>query len=111
MENAKIMERIYGSAIWYKELDLKREVRNPINIDKGIVVIGHRHFDIIKNVYNLLGLRTVQLGENSIGEHEQGFVTNKDRFVDRKEAMLIAKNANQVSQHTEHLELYSEDIY
>ena len=36
MENTKIMERIYGSAIWYKELDLKREVRNPINIDKGI---------------------------------------------------------------------------
>ena len=55
-----MLERIYAAAIWYKDLPLAK--RNPFNINKGIVVEGHRHGDIIKTVYNLLGKRTVQFG-------------------------------------------------
>jgi uncharacterized membrane-anchored protein len=46
-----------------------------------------------------------------LGETEQGFTTNLDRFVDRQQAMLIAKNANQIKGIAEHLELYSEDLW
>lgn len=103
------MERIYCAAIWYKDLPTAKYL--PTNIDKGIVVEGHRHADIIRTVVNLLGKRTVENGENSVGETIQGFVTNKNRFVDRSEAMDIARNANQIISDTTFRELYSEDLY
>jgi len=102
-------ERIYCAAIWYKELPTAKHM--PTNIGKGVVVEGHRHADIIRTVLNLLGKRTVQNGENSVGETEQGFVTNTNRFVNRVEALKIAKEANQLIEETTFPELYSEDIY
>lgn len=108
-----VEERISCSAIWYKDLVLPHKVRNPTNIDKGVVVLGHRHGDIIRNVYNLLGLRSVERGENSIGAYEQGFLTNTDRFVDRKEAAQIAMKKNQILDLSRFNEnhLYSEDLW
>ena len=106
---SEIGERIYSAAIWYKELPTAK--RNPENISFGIVVEGHRHTDIIRTVYNLIGKRTVENGESSVGETIQGFVTNKNRFVDRVEAMKIAKESNQLITNTTFNELYSEDIY
>lgn len=103
------MERIYSAAIWYKDLPTAKYM--PTNIDKGVVVEGHRHADIIRTVLNLLGKRTTQFGENSAGETEQGFVTNTNRFVNRVEAMKIAREANQLIEETTFLELYSEDLY
>jgi hypothetical protein len=102
-------ERIYSAAIWYKELPTAKY--RPINIDTGIVVQGHRHADIIKTVVNLLGKRTCQFGEDCTGESEQGFVTNKNRFVNRIDAMLIAIEANQIISKTYSDELFSEDLY
>lgn len=103
------MERIYSAAIWYKDIPTVKHL--PVNIDIGVVVEGHRHADIIKTVVNLLGKRTVTYGEDAAGHHEQGFVTNKNRFVDRKEAMEIARAANQLITSSTFDELYSEDIY
>ncbi len=111
MRRENNMERIYSAAIWYKELKFPTPKHNPTNINYGLVVEGHRHADIIKTVFNLLGKRTVKNGENSVGETIKGFVTNKSRFVDRVEAMQIAKNANQLISETSLNELYSEDIY
>lgn len=102
------MERIYSAAIWYKDLPTAK--RNPINIDRGIVVVGHRHADIIGTIYNLLSKRTVRFGTDSVGEHEQGFITNTNRYVDRKEAMKIAIIAGQVKNVVSDT-LYSEDLY
>ena len=58
---------------------------------------------------SLTGLRTCEIGEDCAGESEQGFLTNKNRFVDREEAGQIAFNAGQ----TDELKrtLYSEDLY
>lgn len=43
---------------------------------------------------------------------EQGFITNLDRFVDRKEALQIARNAKQeLHKWCDTDELYSEDIF
>jgi hypothetical protein len=103
------MERIYSAAIWYKDLPTVKYM--PTNIDKGVVVEGHRHADIIRTMVNLLDKRTCTNGENCAGESEQGFVTNKNRFVNRVEAMQIAKAAGQIRTDTPFPELYSEDLY
>lgn len=105
------MERIYSAAIWYKDLDLSTARYLPENIDRGIVVEGHRHADVIRTVLNLLGKRTVTYGDGAAGEHVQGFVTNTNRFVDRVEGMKIAREANQIISDTTFNELYSEDLY
>lgn len=103
------MERIYCAAIWYKDMPTPKY--KPVNIDTGLVVEGHRHADIIRTMVNLIGKRTCQFGENCAGESVQGFVTNKNRFVDRSEAMQIARAANQIISDTTFKELYSEDLY
>ena len=106
-------ERISCSAIWYKDVKMPHPVRNPDNIDRGIVVLGHRHGDIIINVHNLLNLRTVTFGDRSCGEHEQGFLTNKNRFVTREDAAAIAIQANQIkdADRFNPKQLFSEDLY
>jgi hypothetical protein len=54
-------------------------------------------------------MRSVTNAVDGVGEYEQGFLTNTNRFVDRKEAGQIAFAAGQ----TEELKttLYSEDLY
>lgn len=43
---------------------------------------------------------------------EQGFLTSECKFVDREEALVIAKKYNQIIQkHGLDTELYSEDIF
>ncbi len=104
------MELIICSAIWYKDLPSQRFL--PINIEKGIVVCGHRHSHCIDIVKSLSGLRSVQNGENSVGETIQGFLTNTNRFVDRYEGFDIAEAKNQLNDRPRYgRTLYSEDLY
>ena len=97
-------EYILCAAIWYKELSLEDSeilrIRGmqPFNIDKGIVISGWRHGNCIAITKSILGLRTVTLSKDGVGEHQQGFLTSKNRFVDRHEAMKIAFEANQVDE-------------
>lgn len=106
------MERILIAAIWYKDIKLVREIPEvrPKNIDRGIVVLGYRHGQVIWTVASLTGLRTVEIADDGVGEHEQGFLTNTNRFVGREEAKTIATKAGQI-EDTPHKELYSEDLY
>ena len=49
---------------------------------------------------------------NEFKNSEQGFLTSKDRFVDRVEALEIAKRNKQINRkHGLDSELYSEDIF
>ena len=104
-------EYILCAAIWYKEIPLKKEIPQvlPKNCDKGLVVLGHRHGQCMWTMSSLTGLRSVTNAVDGVGEYEQGFLTNTNRFVDRKEAGQIAFAAGQ----TEELKttLYSEDLY
>ena len=104
-------EYILCAAIWYKEIPLKKEIPQvlPKNCDKGLVVLGHRHGQCMWTMSSLTGLRSVTNAADGVGEYEQGFLTNTNRFVDRKEAGQIACSAGQ----TEELKttLYSEDLY
>lgn len=107
-------EYILCAAIWYKELplvdndsDLLRTAR-PSNCDSGIVFCGHRH-------HNCLHMMVAMTGkyQHQAGEEVQGFLTNLNRFVDRKEAFQIALVANQIMDLNDvrGTNLYSEDLY
>ena len=114
-------EFIICSAIWFK--DGKTYVHQPKNVDSGFVVCGRRHhncYAILAAIKSNSGLTEDQIGnERYPREFVQGFLTNTDRFVDRKEGYTIAKEANQLI-HNLHDRtnpiltsecLYSEDIY
>ncbi len=97
-------EIILCAAIWYKEQPISK--RNPINIIEGVVVCGHRHCDCISTFVALSGKRSIL---PQCGEYVQGFLTNKNRFVDREEAAIIAFDAEQIKEETN--KLFSEDLY
>jgi len=102
------MEYILCAAIWYKEIPLKKQIDGvlPKNCDRGLVVLGHRHGQCMWTMGCLTGLRSV---DGEVGEYEQGFLTNKNRFVGREEAAIIAFDAKQIEQ--EKKTLFSEDLY
>jgi hypothetical protein len=104
-------EQIICSAIWYKVLYLKKpevlEPRgfSPYNVDKGIVFCGWRHPNCMYQMVAITGLKDYEAGDS-----EQGFLTNKNRFVDRKEgAEIWIKNGGTLT-YSKTL-LYSEDLY
>lgn len=96
-------ERILCAAIWYK--DGKKHPAQPKNIKTGYVWCGRRH-------HNIINLRSSLTGEVTRRETSiQGFITDKDRFVDRCEGNVIAISAGQVFGNVEGDELISEDLY
>jgi len=102
-----MVEKIICSAIWYQELPTP--VHRPINVDKGVVVCGHRHPHCIHTMYSLTGKRSI---EPEVGKYVQGFLTNKNRFVDRTEGAEIALEAMQIKElGYSSTQLYSEDLY
>lgn len=78
-----------------------------IKLADGEILQGNRHFDC----FGILVDRGFHLRERT-GE-VQGFMTNKGRFVDRKEALQLQLSAGRASARGEyvHNQLYSEDLY
>jgi len=104
------MEKILCAAIWYKELPLQHIFDAnvlPVNCDKGIVFCGHRHPHCMYSMLSVTGLKSNYLA----GESIQGFLTNKNRFVDRKEGLQIATIADQIIHSDIITQLHSEDLY
>jgi hypothetical protein len=105
-------EYILCAAIWYKEIISKKEIpfnhTNPKNCPTGLVFSGHRHGQCIYTKCAITGLRDCESGEN-----EQGFLTSKNRFVSREEALIIALQQNQVLDihDVRGDRLHSEDLY
>lgn len=97
-------EYILCTAIWYKEQPTP--TYTCVNTPNGVVLCGHRHPHIIHQHVALLGKKAVEMGE-----YIQGFLTSKNRFVDRREARLIAYKAKQGTNTVIGSELYSEDLY
>ena len=106
------LERILCAAIWYKELELKMpEVLqprgySPYNIDKGVIFCGWRHHNCMYQKIAVTGLK-----ESLTGDNVQGFLTSKNRFVDRYEGNTIAINAGQAPKNSPGDRLFSEDLY
>lgn len=79
--------------------------------DLGKIYYGHRH-NHCRDAANGELSWTMNRQEICNIEQVQGFVTNKNRFVDRKEAAkiwLAQSETNELKFSTE--ELYSEDLY
>lgn len=95
------MIRIIASAIWYK--DQPTAAYRPSNVEKGVVLCGFNHAQIIQQHVSIANKSQYQMGE-----HEQGFLTNDNRFVDRKEARIIAEAAGQLKEDFKRESLYSE---
>lgn len=104
-------ERILCAAIWYKELpltysDFPSTHLLPVNCECGIVFCGLRHLQCLYQMIAMTGKK-----QHEVGEEIQGFLTSKNKFVDRKEGMKIALDANQVINAYHGIALYSEDLY
>lgn len=106
------MEYILCSAIWYKDLQLIKTFKQnvlPINCDTGLVFCGYRHAHCMYSMCSVTGKRSVT---TEVGRYIQGFLTSENRFVDRKEAWIIAKRENQIKKQSGgYGTLYSEDLY
>ena len=105
------MEKILCSAIWYEKLpvvntEIDNSVILPKNIKSGFVICGfrHHHCIILKSI--LTGKRDAECGE-----HIQGFLTNKNRFIDRIAGAIIASKSGQIKEISHGQRLYSEDLY
>lgn len=96
-------EKIICAAVWFQD-GQTTYIHQPKNISSGYVVAGRRH-------HNCFTLHAMLTGVGQKAESVQGFLTDTDRFVDRKEAMEIAKQSGQVPKSQSFEELYSEDLY
>lgn len=104
-------EYIACSAVWFKDLEFKKEIPNeqvnPTNIESGIVFCGHRHLQCIRTMNAITGLRQAEAGA-----WEDGFITSKNRFVNREEGAKIALEVKQIKKlNYSNNRLYSEDLY
>jgi len=99
-------EKIMCSAIWIQAKEIKL-VHYPTNVDYGIVICGYRHHNCLEMI-SVMGFRDLSLKSNTV----QGFLTNKNRFVDRVEAKKIATKSGQLlNGPIKRSELTSEDVW
>lgn len=84
-----------------KRITPRQDTTMYYNNDICNIEIGYRHHDIIRRFH----------GDISRYPEDQGFYTSKGRFVDRREAMIIAKAAGQFDTNSTKEILYSEDLY
>lgn len=101
-----------------EEMIICSAVKGKVN-NIEYIVLGSRHYDkamrnqiaALNQAYSIVGA--------TFKDMEQGFYTNRERFVNRKEAMEIAIARKQIkrlvgSQHVTDLagqDLYSENLY
>lgn len=99
-----MIEYIICAAIWFQ--DGKKYEHQPKNIESGMVIAGRRHHNCY---YSLAAIAGLDARKMNFPKDIQGFLTNTNRFVDRKEAAEIALSAQQISKPTKLL--FSEDLY
>lgn len=104
MDNKK--EYILCAAIHFD--DGINHIHQPKNITSGIVICGRRHH----NCFTTLLIIGSNFKDVCIKNNTQGFLTSYDRFVNRKEALIIARENNQLLEDKDNKEiLISEDLY
>lgn len=84
-----------------------------LDVQTGLIWTGKRHGDVIKTIiqaYSLTDKSEYKIKSVTLERFKQGFVTMSGRFVDRKEAAMIAVHAGQ-AELTLPCELFSEDLY
>lgn len=107
-------ERVLCAANYYN--DQKVHPDQPKNINIGFIVCGRRHHNCTTTFNQIVGFPYSQDAQKVYNTEIKGFITNKNRFVDRKEAYTIAFKADQIigpnKGHAENsIGLTSEDLY
>lgn len=104
-------EYILCAANWYD--DGKEYVHQPKNIKIGFVTCGQRHHNCISTFAMIVGFPYSKEAQQLQNTEVEGFLTNTNRFVDRKEALKIALVANQIKDigNVRPIGLHSEDLY
>lgn len=64
------------------------------------IEIGRRHCDII-----------VRFGAENLDLRQQGFYTSWGRFLNREDALSLAIENGQITDHIHKIKLFSEDLY
>jgi len=76
----------------------------------NVLIIGPRHWDQTMHMQRV----NMNITAKYMADAEQGFIDQFGVFMDRKEALLVAKAANQIKQKSgnpDSDELFSEDLY
>ncbi len=78
-----------------------------VKASNGMIVIGHRHGHAIRIIGETPGLEYEQ------SKKSQGFITSRNRYVDREEGLQLQLEAGIKSKSSMGYtnELYSEDLY
>lgn len=97
------MEKIICAAIHYD--DGKEYPSQPKNISSGYVWCGRRH-------HNIIHLKNT-LVEKTFCTIVQGFLTSRDNFLNRKDALKLAIANGQIKEgdNMHPYDLFSEDLY
>jgi hypothetical protein len=104
--------------LYFLSSRIEKIIASAVQLTNGQIFVGKRHSDAQKNAMEILG-KEEYLKEKVV---KDGFVTTLLRFVDRKEAYLIAKSngqfkRNEIQKHCgiengyDDKELYSEDLW
>lgn len=112
-------EFIICAAIWVN--DKQKHKQQPENIEIGFVVCGRRHHNCYQTIVDLKGdlndyFKSLNISDDDYREH-QGFITSLDRYVNRREGYIIAKENNQIkfglaaSENGDDSILISENLY
>ena len=88
-------------------------VHVPKNINVGFCTYGHRHHNCIMIFSQIVGFPYSEESLKLQNTEVQGFLTNTNRFIDRVEALEIAKKENQIKDlgQVRGNKLFSEDLY
>ncbi len=91
--------------------DEKNHEHQPQNIETGFVLCGRRHSDIYAAVMiiNDESMTAIEGITEANGKAIQGFLTSKNRFLNREEAGKLAYEMKQTDRITKCL--FSEDLY
>ena len=95
-------EKVLCAAIWFN--DGQHYYHQPTNIPSGFVISGWRHGSILM-VAKAMNCKI------SPNDQVQGFITSKNRFLNRKEAREFVLSTGQLQTTEFGDELYSEDLY
>lgn len=85
------------------------QVHKPTNITTGFITCGQRHHNCISTFAQIVGFPYTKKGLKIMRTEIEGFLTSRNRFVDRKEGGEIAFKAGQTKILID--KLYSEDLY
>ena len=91
--------------------DYEEYEHQPRNIERGYVICGRRHHNIYATVMIINGksMTAIEKMTEANGKAIQGFLTSKDRFLNREEAGKLAYEMKQITKITKCL--FSEDLY